>query len=188
MENVKKNIQNTMRYALIVILLLLAFIALIFTLLSKHLLEVQIDERFIHAASEKNTFVFTYETNEDEFVRPVFDDEEYHYYFYGIKQAYISFGSTKTTFQDAIIKDYTSIETILDGCVREVSKDHTNYYVHVSQKKEEYFKVAIRTEKNEEGDVEGYHITLYPGDLDLTKKETTEDTSLESEPQEEPQP
>ena len=178
MDTVSKILRGSKHLWLLFICLCLFLIGVLGSVLSKHLLEVQIDERLMKAAKEHETLVFTFEASKEEKKFSLLDKEEYHYYLYGIDEAFISYGSTTTTFKDALLKNYIDIETMLDGCVKKESKENTNYYIHTSMKENENYKIAIETKRDEEGNALGYYITLYPAnvDLDISLKSDSLDT------------
>ena len=138
-------------------------------MLSKHLLEVQIDSRLTKASRENETLVFTYHPNEKHERVLLLENDLYHYYYYDIESANIHYESTYTTFQDALEKEYISIESMIDGTVKKDSFRNTNFYIHASTKEEESYQFAIETRKDEEGDVKGYYITFAPATSDLVK-------------------
>lgn len=146
-------------------------------MLSKHLLEVQIDSRLSKASKENETLVFTYLPNEKHERVLLYEKDLYHFYYYDIESARVHYESTYTSFQDALEKEYISIEAMIDGTVKKDALKNTNFYVHASTKDEENFQFAIETRKDEEGDVKGYYITFAPATSDLVKYLKLDDAS-----------
>ncbi len=171
---IRKALRGFKRSWLLCICLFMALIFVFSMVMAKHLLEVQIDERLMKASKENETLVFSYVPSKEPKTTFLVDKDEYHYYLYGIDEAYISYGSTSTTFQNAIVKNYISIEALLDECVKKETKENVNYYIHTSSKEGEDYRVAIKTIRDEEGNQKDFYITLYPASLDL-------DVSLDSD-------
>ncbi len=167
MNSIVKLLRGFKRSWLLSICLCLALIIALSMMLSKHLLEVQIEERLSKASREKETLVFTYLASEDNKKVFLFDDDEYHYYFYGIDEGFISYGSTSTTFKDAILKDYITIESLLSECIKKDSKENVNYYVHSGSKEEDNYRIAVETRKDEDSENADFYITIYPYNLNL---------------------
>lgn len=167
MNSIRQLLHSSKRSWLLLICIFLSLMGAFAMLLSKHLLEVQIDARLSKASKEQETLVFTYLPSEDKKRVLIYEDDTYHYYYYGIQEASIHYESTYTSFPNALKKEYITIEDMLDGCVKKESIKNTNFYVHASTKEKEDFQFAIETRKDEEGNTLGFYITFAPTKVDL---------------------
>lgn len=177
MNTLRKILSSSKRSWLLLICLFLSLIGSFVMMLSKHLLEVQIDSRLSKASKENEVLVFTYLPSEDHKRVLIYEKDLYHYYYYDIDSANVHYESTYTSFQNALEKEYISIENMIDGTVKKDGLKNINIYVHASTKEEENFQFAIETRKDEEGDVKGYYITFAPATSDLVKYLRLDDAS-----------
>ena len=140
-----KDLKKTKRVVWLIFFLVVLLLFLATVGLQNYLYRIQQDERLSGVENYLDYKITVREQNRKE-KKLRFQYNNDNYYYDGIDEIFISYGSTTAFLEEIIEKEYLMLKNILDSMVFvDSDEDHVDWYVHNSSYPEQRFIIQIIT-------------------------------------------
>lgn len=143
----RKEIKKCKTFTLLIVLL--TFLSLVLTAFSLqlYLYQIQKEER-LGKVEEYDNFILTVVKQKRQVKKLQFQYKNCNYYFDGIEEIYISYGSTKVFLEEAIKEEYINIEDIIINCNLVEEEGNNKTYIHKSNDEKKSYQIKIEEKEN----------------------------------------
>lgn len=137
-----KTLVNCKSFTWLIIVFILLLLTVCTLSLQQYLYHIQTEER-IRKIEDATDFVITIHPQKRSTKTYQFEHENTYYYFEGIEQVYVSYGTTKIFFEDAIKKGLISIKSVINNCVLETEEANYKKYQHINKDNSKNYYVTV---------------------------------------------